>query len=69
MMAINIDTDTITVEQFKALCPIDKGYVVYMCGCRKDQPNVPEEYEPAPEDAGEYASGQHIAIIQVQDNP
>lgn len=66
-MTINIDTDTITAEQFDAFEPRTKGYVVYMCGSREDQPNVPETYKPAPEDKAEYDAGASAAYIAVLD--
>ena len=66
---INIDTDTVTAEQFDALSPRGKGYAVYMCGNREDQPNVPAEYEPAPEDREEYSAGQSAGVLEAQDSP
>ena len=66
---INVDTDILTKEQFDGLGPEGKGYAVYMCGSRPDQPNVPESYEPALEDQAEYASGLHRGVIDAQDCP
>jgi hypothetical protein len=57
-----------TPEQFDALTPWEKGYVVYMCGDRDDEPNVPSEYRPASEDAHQYDAGQFAAVLQVQDS-
>lgn len=68
-MTLNIDPggDVLTAEQFAGLTARDKGFTVYMCGCRDDQPNVPEEYEPAPGEAGDYAAGQQAAIVATMD--
>lgn len=59
----------ITKEEFEALNPTAKGYLVYMRGNWNEQPNVPKEYKPTPEELEEYNYGQRIAVIEVQDNP
>ena len=59
----------ITAEEFNALDAEAKGYVVYICGSLKDEPNVPESYEPAPEEREAYERGQQLAILAVQDCP
>jgi len=53
----------LTAAEFAAMTPRQKGYAVYMLGARLDQPNIPESYEPAPEDRAEYSAGQSDAII------
>ena len=55
--------------EFDALTPREKGYAVYMAGCRDDQPNIPEEFTPAPEDKGEYDAGQFDGVLEAQDQP
>lgn len=35
-----------TAEQFFNLTPLQRGYAVYMCGEREDQPNIPNERKP-----------------------
>ena len=59
----------LTAAEFEALTPREKGYAVYMAGCRDDQPNIPEEYTPAPEDQAEYDAGQFDGVLEAQDNP
>lgn len=66
-MAINIDTETVSAELFARLSPFEKGYAVYMCGSREDQPNVPEKYQPAPDEAEEYANGASLAVVHIMD--
>lgn len=68
-MRIDLDKDTITAEQFNALAPYDKGFVVYMCGARKDQPNVPKDYTYTDNVAYQkaYEIGQEAACIAVLD--
>jgi hypothetical protein len=57
----------ITKEMFENATPFEKGYHVYMVGCREDQPNVPKEYTPSEEEREEYDRGQRRAIIDVID--
>lgn len=59
-----------TKEQFESLTPRERGYVVYLAGCRDDQPNIPDEANPYPrdtEDAREWREGQIQAVIETQD--
>ena len=58
-----------TTKEFEALTPRQKGYAVYMAGCRDDQPNIPEEYTSALEDKEEYDAGQFEGMLEAQDNP
>ncbi len=58
-----------TSEEFEALSPREKGYVVYMRGAWKEQPNIPRHYKPNEEDKKEYEHGGRQAVIEVQDNP
>jgi hypothetical protein len=55
----------ITAEEFEAASDFNKGYVVYMVGARKDQPNVPKKYDC---DSEEYRRGQRQAMIDVMDS-
>ena len=55
---------TITAEEFANLKVGAKGYLVYMLGCRSDQPNVPETYRPTDEERSDYESGQMVAVIE-----
>lgn len=59
-----------TKEEFEALTPKQKGYAVYMCGMRDDQPNIPNEreYKPDPKDQAEFDEGMQAGIIQAQDD-
>lgn len=62
----------ITKKEFAGLKPKMRGYVVYMAGCRKDQPNVPDEKNPYIEGskaASEWDLGQAMGILEAQDNP
>lgn len=45
-----------TSAEFEALSPYDRGFVVYLCGARKDQPNVPDESNPYPPGSSEAAA-------------
>ena len=61
-----------TEAQFEAFLPFDRGYVVYMCGERDDQPNIPAETNPYDMGSNEYQEwedGQMAAVIETQDNP
>jgi len=61
-----------TKEEFEQLTPYERGYAVYMLGCRDDEPNVPEEKCPyrigTPEELA-WSRGQTQALINVQDAP
>lgn len=60
----------LTAAEFEKLSPIRRGWVVYMAGCRDDQPNVPHEsnpYPPGSEDAEQWDAGQQKAVLDVQD--
>lgn len=61
----NIDPggDVLSAEDFAGLSPWEKGYAVYWCGNREDQPNVPTKYDPSPDEQDEYNEGQHAAVI------
>ena len=59
-------------EEFEALEPKQRGYVVYMAGCREDEPNIPDEKNPYPAGSNEskdWDFGQRIAVIEAQDCP
>ena len=58
-----------TAAQFKKLNAFDKGFVVYMCGAREDQPHVPETYAPSEREKIHYEAGQARAGEEVQDCP
>lgn len=63
-------SEVITAEEFAAFTPRQRGYAVYMCGSRKDQPNVPNEKNPYPNGSNEWRewnSGESAGIIEVQD--
>lgn len=45
---------TLTKEEFENLSPKDRGFAVYMMGAREDQPNIPDEDNPYPENSQEY---------------
>jgi len=36
----------LTAADFSSLSPRQRGYAVYMAGCRDDQPNIPDERNP-----------------------
>ncbi len=59
----------VTKEEFEAMSAKTKGYMVYMFGHRKDQPNIPEDYRDniPDEDKEAYDAGQHRAMIIAQD--
>jgi hypothetical protein len=60
-----------TVEEFLALSPRARGYLVYMYGERDDQPNVPNESNPYPSgsaDADAWDEGQRRAVLVAQDS-
>ena len=56
-------------KKFLSLSPRLKGYVVYMAGCRKDQPNIPETWTPKSKDQEDYDAGQFDGVLEAQDNP
>lgn len=39
---------TISASEFKRLGAKRRGWIVYMFGARKDQPNIPDEANPFP---------------------
>lgn len=60
----------ITAAEFEALTPENRGYAVYMAGCRPDRPNIPDEpnpYEPGSEEATQWAHGQQLALCETMD--
>ena len=60
-----------TREQFEALGPKERGFVVYMLGCIEDEPNVLDEknpYSPDSLSANAWDRGQREAVQLVQDN-
>ena len=57
-----------TRAEFRRLSPRDKGFVVYMLGARKEQPNVPESYTPGKRYMREYLKGQRTAVQVAQDS-
>ena len=64
-------SDALTKEDFEALQPHTRGYAVYMCGSRDDQPNVPDEKNPYPEGSKEneqWANGAMAACIEAQES-
>lgn len=44
----------LTKEDFESLNPRSRGWVVYMGGCRDDQPNIPDESNPYPVGSSEH---------------
>lgn len=62
----------LTKAQFETLTPFDRGYIVYLCGNKKDQPCIPNEQNPYDETSSEYIQwnrGQHQAVTEAQGNP
>lgn len=57
----------LTAVEFRRLPPYQKGYVVYMHGGDAAHPNVPEHYDPLPEEAAEYQRGRDQAAFDIQD--
>lgn len=55
-------------KEFEDASPRQKGYLVYLCGARDDEPNVPESFSPQPDERAEYEEGQMEAIVEVQDD-
>jgi hypothetical protein len=61
----------LTTEQFNKLTPWYRGYTVYMCGAREDQPNVPDEKNPyvkGSEDSDQWYAGAWSAYLEVLDS-
>lgn len=59
-----------TKEQFEALDPFERGYAVYMAGCREDEPYIPDENNPfceGTDDYNEWKRGQQVAYIETLD--
>lgn len=59
-----------TKEEFEALDAFTRGYVVYMAGCRDDQPNIPDEENPYSKGSDDYdlwSYGNQQAIVEAQD--
>jgi len=59
-----------TKKQFQALSPWRRGYAVYMCGSRPDEPNVPDESDPyrgGSRESRRWNEGQRAAILAVID--
>jgi hypothetical protein len=62
---------TLSKAEFKQLSPRNRGYSVYMYGCREDHPNIPDEKNPYPKDsqqAKEWEAGAFAAMLQAQDS-
>lgn len=61
----------VTKEEFESFSPFDRGYAVYMCGSREDQPNIPDEKNPYPDGSHErqrWNDGQLRAVLNAQDS-
>lgn len=66
MMAVPV-----TKDHFESLSPFMRGWAVYMAGSRRDQPNIPNETNPYPEDTSdhnEWNRGQQRAVIECIDS-
>jgi len=61
----------ITKTEFKRMRVFLKGYMVYMHGCRKEQPNIPESFNNfgCEWSEGQYKDGQQLAVQEAQDSP
>lgn len=59
----------VSQAEFAALNPTAKGYLTYMLGARPDQPHVTDDYQPPEAERGAFDHGQHLAVIEAQDNP
>ena len=60
-----------TAMEFALLSPRSRGYAVYMCGCRGDEPNVPAESNPYPlgsMEHDEWNIGARIGVLEAQDS-
>lgn len=60
----------LTADQFVRLSPRSRGYTVYMCGVRQDEPNVPDEENPYPHGSDEaegWDLGQLEGALEAQD--
>ena len=65
------ESHMVTKDEFDALSPVARGYVVYTLGCREDEPNVPDETNPYPEGSTEqldWARGMTRAVHNAQDS-
>lgn len=68
---MNKTIGVMTAAQFARLAPLQRGYVVYMCGERDDQPNVPNESNPyaaGSDDAAAWDEGARRAVLDAQDS-
>ena len=54
-------------KEFEKLSPKEKGYAVYMAGCRDDQPHIPETYIPNSEEKEEYDEGQFAGVLEAME--
>lgn len=61
-------SDYFTESQFLRMSAFEKGYVVYMYGARKDQPHIPESYEPTERTRAKYEQGQMQAMLEAMDD-
>ena len=60
----------ITKEEFKSLTPKKRGYLVYIYGCKKEEPNIPNEENPYLKESKEskqWNEGNYQAMLDVQD--
>jgi hypothetical protein len=57
-----------SIEEFRMLSPVQKGYMVYMFGYRDDEPFVPKEYEPDDAERPGYERGQRMGVIEAMDS-
>ena len=62
------NSPVITTEEFIALTPYAKGYAVYMCGARANQPNVPDEYTPSSKNVEAFSRGVRAAILEITES-
>lgn len=65
-----VETMAMTAEQFNQLTAFERGYAVYMAGCRDDEPNIPDEGNPYPVGHAEHTQwcdGQNAAMLAVID--
>lgn len=57
-------------KEFERLSPYARGYAVYTAGWRPDQPNIPDETNPYPEDSEDYKDwndGYSLAKSELQE--
>lgn len=57
----------LTKKYFQNMDAVNKGYAVYMFGCRKDQPNIPKAFQPTVEDEEQYNYGKFLGILEAQE--